>query len=90
MKVTGINEDECVQFMLSYGHNGAIRDAVCREGCVPPHKKLQTDTPLRIGHGVHVSFIRYILRQMLEESFTSTSLNIRECVGQIRPQSQQN
>jgi hypothetical protein len=23
MKVTGINEDECVQFMLSYGHNGA-------------------------------------------------------------------
>jgi hypothetical protein len=41
MKVIGINEDECVQFMLSYGHNGAIRDAVCREGCVPPHKKLK-------------------------------------------------
>jgi len=78
MKVVGINEDECVQFMLSYGHNGAIRDAVCREGCLPPHKKLKTDTLLRRGHGVHVSFIRYILRQMLEESFTSTPLNIRE------------
>ena len=67
MKVIGINEDECIQFMLSYGHNGAIRDAVCREGFVPPHKKLKTDALLRRGYGVHVSFIRYILRQMLEE-----------------------
>ena len=78
MKVVGINEDECVQFMLSYGYNGKIRDAICREGCVPPHKNLKTDTLRRRGHGVHLSFVRYILRQMLEESFTSTTLSIRE------------
>jgi hypothetical protein len=66
MKVVVINEDECIQFMLSYGHNEAIRLALCREGCVPAHKKLKRDILLSSGHGLHVSFIRYILRQMLE------------------------
>jgi hypothetical protein len=44
MKVVGTNEDECVQFMLRYGHNGAMRLALCREGCVPAHKKLERET----------------------------------------------